>query len=233
MAKTETRNYPQPQDKLFAAALKAVRDLGYKISNLDKANGLLNFKTDVTWKSWVGQEMSILIVDNGDQTCSVDIFAGGNTDGQAKTFEGVAQMAILRVSNSHAAAGIVTKIFERIEEQVQPRSDLNHREAYDYYSLNDEYQKLVVVIEITITRHDNDVDILVEAPRAESLFEFLCAHGFASTFPQDAVFSATRLRCLADGRVIRQSEVAVQKLSLIDSRKTVEAVGEVWLRSPT
>ena len=66
MAKPETRKYPHPTDKLFNAALMVVRELGYKIDTIDKVNGLLNFKTGMSWKSFAGQEMSVLVLDNSE-----------------------------------------------------------------------------------------------------------------------------------------------------------------------
>jgi hypothetical protein len=108
MATAETKNYPHPQEKIFTAALKAVRDLGYKIDNLDKSNGLLNFKTGMSWKSWAGQEMSVLILDNGDQTCSVDITGRRNAHG-----------AVLQVYDWGEASSIARKVFDRIDEQLR------------------------------------------------------------------------------------------------------------------
>lgn len=83
-------------------------------------------------------------------------------------------------------------------------------------------------IDITITRDDeNNVEILVESARAQSLYEFLRARRFAPTYPQNAIFSAVGLRRLSDGRVVRQYQAVVHELSLIDSTKTVEAaIGE-------
>jgi hypothetical protein len=107
MSKPETRNYSYPSDKIFNAALKTVRDLGYKIDNLDKANGLLNFKTGMSWKSWARQEMSILILDNGDHTCSIDISGRRNPNG-----------AILQVYDWGEAGSIATKVFEGVEERL-------------------------------------------------------------------------------------------------------------------
>ena len=103
---SETRTYPHPQAKIFNAAMKVVRDLGYKIDSIDKANGLLNFKTGMSWKSFSGQEMSILILDNGDGTCSVDI-AGKRAAG------GFPQMIDWGEVSSLSSA-----LFTKIEQQL-------------------------------------------------------------------------------------------------------------------
>ena len=46
----------------------AVAKLGYKIYNVDKAKGLIQFKTPMSLFSWAGQDMSIAIKDNGNGT---------------------------------------------------------------------------------------------------------------------------------------------------------------------
>lgn len=81
MAKPATHDFPFPQERIFATALQVVRALNYKIDNLDKANGLLTFKTQMSWKSWAGQEMSILIIDKGNGTCTVDIMGSRRSSG--------------------------------------------------------------------------------------------------------------------------------------------------------
>ena len=81
MAQPVTRDYSFPYQKVFNAALQAVRQKGYKISSIDKANGLLQFKTQMSLFSWAGQDMSILVLDNGDETCTVDIAGARNPSG--------------------------------------------------------------------------------------------------------------------------------------------------------
>ena len=70
---TTSRNYPLPREQVFNKALVAVDKLGYKISNTDKENGLIKFKTAMSLFSWTGQDMSISILDNGNGTCTIDI----------------------------------------------------------------------------------------------------------------------------------------------------------------
>ena len=73
MASSETKIYHKTLGQAFAAAQKAVRDLGYKVDTLDKTSGLLNFKTGMSWKSWAGQEMSVMIIDNGNGSVEVSV----------------------------------------------------------------------------------------------------------------------------------------------------------------
>jgi hypothetical protein len=81
MAEPITHEYSFPSDQAFNIALQAVRRLGCKISSIDKVNGLLQFKTQMSWKSWAGQDMSILVLDNGNGTCTVDITGTRNASG--------------------------------------------------------------------------------------------------------------------------------------------------------
>lgn len=114
MASQESKNYSHSQEKLFNLSLKAVREFGYKIDSLDKVNGLINFKTGLSWKSWGGQEMSILILENGDKTCSVDISGRRNSAG-----------VIPQVYDWGEASGIAKKIFEKISEGLKATPE-NH-----------------------------------------------------------------------------------------------------------
>jgi len=108
MAKPITLNYAYPQDQVFNTALRAVRTLGYKIDSIDKSNSLLAFKTGMSWKSWAGQEMSILILDNGDGTCTVDISGRRNQSG-----------VIIQVYDWGEAAGIARKVFTEMEKSLK------------------------------------------------------------------------------------------------------------------
>jgi hypothetical protein len=73
MAKTTSRNYSLTREQVFNKALVAVAKLGYKITDTDKDNGLVRFKTPMSLLSWAGQDMSISIRDKGNGTCTVDI----------------------------------------------------------------------------------------------------------------------------------------------------------------
>lgn len=84
-------------------------------------------------------------------------------------------------------------------------------------------------IDIIVTRDEDEIEILVDASRSDSLYEFLRAHGYAPTFPKDAIWTAVGMRRLPDGRVVRHYEAAVRELALIDTKKTIEKVVEEWL----
>ena len=59
-------------------------------------------------KSWAGQEMSILIVDNGDGTRTVDISGRRSQSG-----------VVIQIYDWGEAAGIAKKIFAKMDEFLQ------------------------------------------------------------------------------------------------------------------
>src|SRR4051812_8640497 len=104
MAAPETRTYRRRMDQAFLATQKAVRDLGYKVDSIDKAAGLLNFKTGMSWKSWAGQEMTAMLIDNGDG--SVDVSLTGR-----RSQTGV----VLQIYDWGEKGGIAKKVFAKID----------------------------------------------------------------------------------------------------------------------
>jgi len=87
MPKSMTRNYSLTFEQVFNKAQTAVPKLGYKIYNIDKAKGLIQFKTPLSLFSWAGQDMSIAIKDNSDGTVSVDISGVRNTAGFMQVYD--------------------------------------------------------------------------------------------------------------------------------------------------
>ena len=104
MAKPVTREYNVPYQQVFNAALQAVRKVGYKISSIDKVSGLLQFKTQMSVFSWAGQDMSILVLDNGNETCTVDIAGARNPSG-----------VFTQVYDWGEAAKIANKVFKEMD----------------------------------------------------------------------------------------------------------------------
>lgn len=94
-------------DQAFSCAQKAIRDLGYKVDLLDKPNGLLNFKTGMSWSSWAGQEMSVMIIDNGDGTVEVSVTGRRNQNG-----------VVLQVYDWGEAKGIAGKLLAKMAEYL-------------------------------------------------------------------------------------------------------------------
>ena len=87
MPKSLIRSYSQTYEQVFNKAQIAVAKLGYKIYNVDKAKGLIQFKTPMSWFSWAGQDMAIAIKDNSDGTVSVDISGVRNTAGFMQVYD--------------------------------------------------------------------------------------------------------------------------------------------------
>ena len=102
------KTYQKSLDQAFAAAQKAVRDLGYKFDALDKANGLLNFKTGMSWKSWAGQEMSIMFIDNSDGTVEVSIAGRRSQAG-----------ILFQVYDWGEAKSIAKKVFKKLDQHLR------------------------------------------------------------------------------------------------------------------
>lgn len=108
MASAEIRTYRASLDAVFAAGQRAVRDLGYKIDAIDRTNGLLNFKTGISWSSWAGQEMSAMFVDNSDGTIEVSVTGRRSQSG-----------VVLQVYDWGEAKKIATKLLAEIDRLVK------------------------------------------------------------------------------------------------------------------
>lgn len=59
-------------DIVFRCVVQAVRDIGYAVQGIDKQNGMIAFKTGISWWSF-GQDIQLVVVDEGDSTCSIDM----------------------------------------------------------------------------------------------------------------------------------------------------------------
>ena len=104
MISDDTRRYWKTLDQVFVAAQRTVRDLGYKVDTMDRANGLLNFKTGMSWKSFAGQEMSVMMIDNGDGSVDVSITGRRNQNG-----------VVLQVYDWGEAKGIASNVFKQMD----------------------------------------------------------------------------------------------------------------------
>jgi hypothetical protein len=87
MPTSMTRDYSLTYDQVFSKAQTAVAKLGYKIYNVDNAKRLIQFKTPMSWFSWAGQDMSIVVSDNGSGTVSVDISGVRNPAGFMQVYD--------------------------------------------------------------------------------------------------------------------------------------------------
>ena len=87
MAKSATRSYSLTFEQVFNKAQTAVEKLGYKIYNVDKAKGLIQFKTPMSLFSWAGQDMSVKVSDNGNGIVSIDINGVRNPAGFMQVYD--------------------------------------------------------------------------------------------------------------------------------------------------
>lgn len=63
---------PEVFSIVFRCVLQAVRDIGYAIQGVDKQNGMIAFKTGISWRTF-GQDIQLVVVDEGNATCSIDM----------------------------------------------------------------------------------------------------------------------------------------------------------------
>jgi hypothetical protein len=93
----------------FSAAQKSIRNLSYKVDSLDRQNGLITFKTGMSAKSWAGQEMSLMLIDNGDGSIEVSITGRRNQTG-----------VVIQLADWGEADSIVAQILGEMREFVTP-----------------------------------------------------------------------------------------------------------------
>ena len=101
-------------DAVFVACQRAVRDLGYKIDVIDRANGLLNFKTGMSWSSWAGQEMSVTFMDNGNGTIEVSVSGRRSQSG-----------VVLQVYDWGESKKIAKKVLAKVDKLVDDSAGLS------------------------------------------------------------------------------------------------------------
>jgi len=107
MSEAVTKVYKSTQAEIFSAAQRAIRDLGYKVDRLDRTNGLLTFKTGLSWKSWAGQEMSIMLIDLSSTEVEVSLSGKRNQTG-----------VIVQLYDWGEVNGIANKVLEVMDEYL-------------------------------------------------------------------------------------------------------------------
>jgi hypothetical protein len=107
MGEAITKVYQSTQSETYAAAQRAIRDLGFKVDRLDKANGLLTFKTGLSWKSWAGQEMSVMLIELADRETEVSVSGKRNQSG-----------VIIQLYDWGEVEGIATKVLMAMDDYL-------------------------------------------------------------------------------------------------------------------
>jgi|GEM_PF-2082441 hypothetical protein len=115
MSEAVTKVYKSTQAEIYSAAQRAIRDLGYKVDRLDRTNGLLTFKTGLSWKSWAGQEMSIMLIDVSSTEVEVSLSGKRNQTG-----------VIVQLYDWGEVHGIANKVLEVMDEYLGVEGD--HKE---------------------------------------------------------------------------------------------------------
>lgn len=116
MSEAVTKVYKSTQAEIFSAAQRAIRDLGYKVDRLDRTNGLLTFKTGLSWKSWAGQEMSIMLIDLSSTEVEVSLSGKRNQTG-----------VIVQLYDWGEVSGIANKVLEVMDEYLVVDQEKNEK----------------------------------------------------------------------------------------------------------
>lgn len=93
--------------------------MGTKVDSFDKASGLLNFKTGMSLKSWAGQEMSVMMIDNENGSVEVSVSGRRNQSG-----------VVLQVYDWGEAAGIAKKVIAKMDEHLAGDDDNEEKVVY-------------------------------------------------------------------------------------------------------
>ena len=75
MAKVYSADFSVDATTLYDVVLRSVSALGYKVDFVDRASGLLTFKTGMSWRSWEGQEMSVVVVPLSEGAARLQVTA--------------------------------------------------------------------------------------------------------------------------------------------------------------
>ena len=128
MSEAVTKVYKSTQSEIFSAAQRAIRDLGYKVDRLDRTNGLLTFKTGLSWKSWAGQEMSIMLIDLSSTEVEVSLSGKRNQTG-----------VIVQLYDWGEVNGIANKVLEVMDEYLGVDQDQKEKKSLnDIFEVNEE-----------------------------------------------------------------------------------------------
>jgi hypothetical protein len=114
MSEAVTKVYKSTQAEIYSAAQRAIRDLGYKVDRLDRTNGLLTFKTGLSWKSWAGQEMSIMLIDVSSTEVEVSLSGKRNQTG-----------VIVQLYDWGEVKGIANRVLEVMDEYLGVEGERN------------------------------------------------------------------------------------------------------------
>lgn len=84
-------------------------------------------------------------------------------------------------------------------------------------------------IDISVSRDESDVHVIVPTEFAESLYGAIRAAKLSATFPDPALFRLVSIRRTRDGRVIRIEESIDSFIEVSDPDDKIESIIEEWL----
>src|SRR5687767_13678802 len=90
MPKAVEKAYSASRDRLFAALLRSVSELGYSINNTDAASGTISFSTGMSMRSWAGQNMTATVFALGEGESKVVV--GGKREQKGSPLGGGGQV---------------------------------------------------------------------------------------------------------------------------------------------
>ncbi len=85
--------------------MKAIKSLGYNVDNFNKETGLITFHTGMSWRTWAGQDVSVLISEGWPSGAEVVV------DAQKRM--------TLQISDWGEGDAIARKLFDKLEELLK------------------------------------------------------------------------------------------------------------------
>lgn len=90
MAKAIEKAYSASKERLYAALLRTVSELGYSVSNTDSGSGTISFSTGMSMRSWSGQNMTVTVFALSEGESKVVV--GGKREQKGNPFGGGGQV---------------------------------------------------------------------------------------------------------------------------------------------
>jgi hypothetical protein len=109
--KTTGYEFKISDGQLYDLALKAILECGYTLLTQNRSDGMITFKTGITWSSWSGVEIGALISDIGDNSAEIE-FGGGTIVAAGNRPR---QLAVI----GNAVRGPARKVAEAIYRAIQ------------------------------------------------------------------------------------------------------------------
>jgi hypothetical protein len=107
------RTFQFPAQRVFETSIRAVISLGYDLDNFNKEIRMVTFHTGISWRTRAGEDMTILIHENGPTES--EVLVGGS------------QRLPLSIWDSGEANAIAGKFLGKLEELLTSPSNENER----------------------------------------------------------------------------------------------------------